>query len=98
MADTASTRISALLEAQTNAIGVRLGMVNDWGSHTGFSYTLVFVGEDAVEASDERIDLPNGSSLYVERKALWVGEGGLVGATLDLDEDFNLIITPKDKG
>lgn len=98
VADTASTRISALLEAQTNAIGVRLGMVNDWGSHTGFSYTLVFVGEDAVEASDERIDLPNGSSLYVERKALWVGEGGLVGATLDLDEDFNLIITPKDKG
>ena len=92
--ETAAERIGALLAAQTvGAVGVRLGMVNDWGSHTGFSYTLNFVTE--VEASDERIDLPGGA-LYVERKALWVGEGGLVGATLDLDEHYNVIVKPKE--
>lgn len=71
-------------------------MVNDWGSHTGFSYTLNFVTQ--VEKSDERIELPDSAgSLYVERKALWVGEGGLVGATLDIDDEFKVIVTPKDK-
>ena len=91
-------RLSALLQAQTGVVGVRLGMVNDWGSHTGFSYTLEFVPEGGIEKSDERIDIGDGpGALYVERKALWAGEGGLVGATLDLDADFNLIITPKEK-
>ena len=93
--DMAAERIGALLAAQSSgAVGLRLGMVNDWGSHTGFSYTLNFVNE--VDATDERIDLPN-ATLYVERKALWVGEGGLVGATLDMDEDYNLLVTPKEK-
>lgn len=36
-------------------------------------------------------------TLYVARQALWVGEGGLLGATLDLDENYALVITPKDK-
>jgi hypothetical protein len=40
--------------------------------------------------------LPGGRTLYVERKALWVGEGGLLGATLDLDDEYNLIILPKE--
>ena len=93
--ETAAARIKALLATQSGTTGVRIGMVNDWGSHTGFSYTLNFVTE--VESSDERIDLPDGAgALYVERKALWVGEGGLVGATLDIDEDFNLLVTPKE--
>ena len=92
----AEKRLAALLTTQAGVAGVRLGMVNDWGSHTGFSYTLGFVLEGDVEKSDERIDLENGGALYIERKALWVGEGGLVGATLDIDEEFNLIITPKD--
>ena len=89
-------RLAALLTTQAGVAGVRLGMVNDWGSHTGFSYTLGFVLEGDVEKSDERIDLEDGGALYIERKALWAGEGGLVGATLDIDEEFNLIITPKD--
>lgn len=94
--DTAASRIGALLEVQADsAVGMRLGMANDWGSPTGFSYTLNFATK--VEPSDERIDLPNGAgALYIERKALWVGEGGLVGATLDIDEDFNLLVTPKE--
>ena len=92
----AEKRLAALLTTQAGVAGVRLGMVNDWGSHTGFSYTLGFVLEGDVEKSDERIDLENGGALYIERKALWAGEGGLVGATLDIDEEFNLIITPKD--
>ena len=93
--------MAALLQAQArqggSAVGVRLGMVNDWGSHTGFSYTLQFVPEGEVDRSDEHIELPDGGALYIERKALWVGEGGLVGATLDLDEEFNIIVTPKEK-
>ena len=92
----AEKRLAALLTTQAGVAGVRLGMVNDWGSHTGFSYTLGFVLEGDVEKSDERIDLEDGGALYIERKALWAGEGGLVGATLDIDEEFNLIITPKD--
>jgi hypothetical protein len=35
--------------------------------------------------------------LFIERKAIWAGEGGLLGATLDLDEQFNLHIKPKEE-
>ncbi len=70
-------------------------MTNDWGSVTGFTYTLDFVHEGQQEESDERIDLDSGATLYVDRKALWAGEGGLLGAVLDMDDDFNLVITPK---
>ena len=49
-----------------------------------------------LERSDERIELSNSAVLFVERKALWAGEGGLLGATVDLDEKFNLVITPKE--
>ena len=72
-------------------------MANDWGSPTGFTYTLGFVGEADVQEDDERIELAGGATLFVERKALWVGEGGLLGSTVDLDAEFNLIITPKDR-
>ena len=87
------------MSVQPGAIGMRLGMANDWGSATGFSYTLDFVLEgQPIARDDEVIELPDGSgAIYVERKAIWVGEGGLLGATMDLDENFNLIITPKDK-
>lgn len=78
-------------------MGVRVGMVNDWGSHTGFTYTMSFIAAANVDPSDERIDLEGSGVLYLERKALWVGEGGLVGATMDIDEEFNLKITPKEK-
>ena len=47
------------------------------------------------QKEDECIELSDDVRLYIERKALWVGEGGLLGCTLDLDEDFSLIITPK---
>ena len=77
-------------------VGVRVGMTNDWGSHTGFSYTLGFVPEGDVQASDEKIELSNGAMVYVERKALWVGEGGLLGATMDMDENFSMVIIPKE--
>ena len=97
-ADSAASRISTLIGVQPGAIGVRLGMANDWGSATGFSYTLGFVHEGGVDPSDEVIELPDGKgAIYVERKAIWAGEGGLLGATMDMDEQFNLIITPKDK-
>lgn len=88
--------MAALLEATPSAVGMRMGMTNDWGSSTGFSYTLSFVTEGELMKDDERIELESGAVLYVERKALWVGEGGLLGATLDLDSDFNIIVKPKD--
>ena len=72
-------------------------MANDWGSPTGFTYTLSFIGEADVREDDERIELAGEAVLFVERKALWVGEGGLLGATVDLDTAFNLVITPKDR-
>lgn len=74
---------------------MRIGVTNDWGSHTGFSYTLNFVQPGELQKSDERIELAGGAVLFVERKALWSGEGGLLGATLDLDEDFNIVIKDK---
>ena len=94
----ASTRISALLKASDDTpLGVRMGMANDWGSVTGFTYTLNFVkNEGELQKSDERIELPDSSVLFIERKALWVGEGGLLGSTVDIDEKMNIIITPKE--
>ena len=85
----------ALIKVSDGVVGVRLGMTNDWGSSTGFSYTLSFVRSGELQASDERIELSESAVLFIERKALWVGEGGLVGATLDLDEKLNVIVTPK---
>ena len=94
--DNAATRIKALLKAADDkALGVRLGMANDWGSSTGFSYTLNFVRAGELQPSDERIELSESAVLFIERKALWVGEGGLLGATLDIDEKLNIIVTPK---
>ena len=96
-ADSASQRISKLLQTQPEMVGVRMGMVNDWGSHTGFTYTLSFVRKGEIDSTDERIDLAGGGAIFVERKALWVGEGGLVGSTIDLDDNFALIVMPKEK-
>jgi hypothetical protein len=89
--------MAALLKAQPEKAGLRLDIANDWGSPSGFTYTLGFVAEGGVEPGDERIELPDGAgALFLARKALWVGEGGLVGATVDLDSDYNLIVTPPD--
>jgi len=93
----AAERMRALLLTNPKAVGVRMGMVNDWGSHTGFSYTLSFVEEGGVAADDERIDLPSDVAFFVDRKALWAGEGGLLGATIDMDESFALKVIPKDE-
>ena len=98
--DRATQKIAALLDSKPGASGklasgVRLGITNDWGSHTGFSYTLDFVYEVGDE-SDERILLHNGATLFVDRKALWAGQGGLLGATLDIDDDFRVIVEPKE--
>jgi len=73
-----------------------LGITNDWGSHTGFSFTLAFVKEAELDASDERLPLAEGGVVFVDRKALWAGEGGLLGATIDLDEEGALRVTPKE--
>ena len=51
-------------------------------------------GDDS-ERSDERVPLGDGGTIYIDRKALWAGEGGLLGATVDMDEAFNLKVTPK---
>ena len=59
-ADGAAARIAALMTAQPGTVGVRLGMANDWGSATGFSYTLSFVSEGDEDASDELIELSVG--------------------------------------
>lgn len=86
-----------LLDTKPDAAGVRLGITNDWGSHTGFSYTLNFVYDaQAQEKSDERIVLASGAELFVDRKALWAGQGGLLGATLDIDDEFNVLVEPKE--
>jgi hypothetical protein len=73
-------------------------MTNDWGSPTGFSYTLNFVRDGEVDSTDERIDLSHGAVVFVERKALWVGEGGLLGATVDMDEHYSLMVKGKEDG
>ena len=83
-ADNATKRMTALLEATPTAAGLRIGMTNDWGSPTGFTYTLSFVAEAEVLEDDERIELPT--------RAV---EGGLLGATLDLDSNFNLVVSHK---
>lgn len=71
-------------------------MTNDWGSPTGFSYTLGFVLEGMeVVKTDEKVELAGGGIIYIERKAIWVGEGGLLGSTMDIDENFHVTMTPK---
>ena len=94
--DRATQKIAALLDSKPSASGVRLGITNDWGSHTGFSYTLDFVDGMGGDESDERILLHNSATLFVDRKALWAGQGGLLGATLDIDDDFRVIVEPKE--
>lgn len=94
--ENAAEKVGLLLRTQTDAVGIRIGMTNDWGSYTGFSYTMGFVTKGDVQASDEKIELAGGGVVYVERKALWAGEGGLLGASLDIDENFNMIVTPKE--
>ena len=95
----AQQRLSALLKTDvaSGSVGVRLGMVNDWGSPSGFSYTLNFAKQVDVAKDDEKIELDGGGVMFVERKALWVGEGGLLGSTLDFDEAMQLIITPREE-
>ena len=95
--ENASTRIAALLKAGDGAVGVRLGITNDWGSATGFSYTLNFVQPGEVLVSDERIELAQSTVLFVDRKALWAGEGGLLGATVDIDADLNITVSRKER-
>ena len=75
---------------------MKLGVANDWGSHTGFSFTLAFVEEAELDSSDERVPLAEGGAVFIARKALWAGEGGLLGATIDLDEQGALRVTPKE--
>ena len=93
----AQRQIAALLQANLAAGGVRLTMTNDWGSHTGFSYNLGFVAAGEELADDEQIELAGGALLFVDRKALWAGEGGLLGALVDIHDDFTLRVIPKQK-
>ena len=86
-----------MCKASPESAGVRLGMVNDWGSPSGFSYTLDFTKPDKVARDDEQIELEHGGVLFVERKALWVGEGGLLGSTLDLNKELQIVIIPKNE-
>lgn len=92
----AAERVRLLLLADQGAVGVRLTMKNDWANPSGFSYTLGFVKPGEMQASDEKIEIPGGGVLYVDRKAIWAGEGGLLGATIDIDEKFNVNFTPRE--
>ena len=92
----AADKVRLLLQAAPSAIGIRIDMTNDWGSHTGFTYTLGFATADNVKKDDEKIELEGGGVVFVDRKTLWVGEGGLLGATMDIDDDFSMKITPKE--
>ena len=58
VAESAAKRMAALLEATPSAAGVRMGMTNDWGSPTGFTYTLGFVAESEVQVSIREHRLP----------------------------------------
>ena len=85
-----------LQQTKLDASGIRVSFANDWGSHTGFTYTMGFVKKDEQVASDESIPLADGGVVYIDRKAIWAGEGGLLGALIDLDEHGNLKVTPKE--
>jgi hypothetical protein len=50
-AESAAKRMAALIEASPSAKGVRIGMANDWGSPTGFTYTMGFVTEAELQVS-----------------------------------------------
>eukprot|EP00966_Prymnesium_polylepis_P143575 3314427-Prymnesium_polylepis.1 len=92
----AAEKVRLLLQVSPSAIGIRIDMTNDWGSHTGFTYTLGFATADDVKKDDEKIELEGGGVVFVDRKTLWVGEGGLLGATMDIDDNFSMKITPKE--
>ena len=96
----AQQRIDTLIRAanKKHKLAVRLSVANDWGSYTGFSYTLQFVNQDEnQQTDDELITCESGAIVYVDRKALWAGEGGLLGATVDLDHDLNLEVRSKEQ-
>ena len=57
---------------------------------------MSFVKDGEQDVSDECVPLPDGGVVYIHRKALWAGEGGLLGATVDLDADGGLKVTPKE--
>ena len=88
----AAQHLHNLVRAHGDADGVRISITNDWKSASGFSYLLSFVsaGHEAPAAGDERIALDSGTTVYIDRKALWAGEGGLLGAVIDVDDNMNI--------
>lgn len=82
-------KVSQLLVSKRDVLAVRLKMVNDWTSTTGFSFQLDFAtsklpGEEMIEQ--------DGARLFVESQALFNTETGLLGCTLDLDDELELSI------
>lgn len=53
-------------------------------------------GEDALTCSTCVADRPAGVRLFVESKALFNTSSGLLGATLDMDDDLRISIVPRE--
>ena len=82
--------------ASGSPAAVRLGIENDWGSHTGFSYTLSFVDADSISKDDEKIELSPAALLVVERKAIWRARAGCSAPRWTLTTPSAPIVTPKE--
>ncbi|KAJ1617717.1 hypothetical protein T492DRAFT_1097722 [Pavlovales sp. CCMP2436] len=89
--------LAALLESKGDRVSaIRIKMVNDWSSTTGFTFGMEFA--ESIEPGEEVIE-QEGARLYVEASALFNTETGLLGSTLDMDETLELtIIPPPSKG
>lgn len=81
VSQSAAQHLHNLVRAHGDADGVRISVTNDWKSSSGFSYLLSFVKaeHEAPAAGDERIALDPKTAVYIDRKALWAGEGGAAG-------------------
>jgi hypothetical protein len=102
-------------------MAMRITMVNDWSSATGFSFRLDYAkekqpGEELIIqdgpsarrgpralaralAPSPALILPPpceraGARVFVESQALFNTETGLLGSTLDMDEDLEITIIP----
>lgn len=125
LTDRCARKLVQLLEHKPDAVAVRIKMVNDWSSSTGFSFQMDFAkskepGEEMIVQDGGR-GAPSaaaagflpyvrpsrpspsargcvvGARLYVESQALFNTETGLLGSTLDMDDNLEISIIPPPK-
>ncbi|KAG8471015.1 hypothetical protein KFE25_009436 [Diacronema lutheri] len=94
LTDRCARKLVQLLEHKPDAVAVRIKMVNDWSSSTGFSFQMDFA--KSKEPGEEMI-VQDGARLYVESQALFNTETGLLGSTLDMDDNLEISIIPPPK-